>query len=131
MNRFEMSFVAFKQVALVVLGCGNKARRDDQVGIKSAHRTSSHDVFVEASAYAAVGAPRSNAFQAKNMGTTFKKAKLRAFIRRRLKTDAARFESGLFDAGHEQMPAEATRFVVLHAGLFKTAHHLPTPARPT
>ena len=57
MNRFEMSFVAFEQVTLVVVGGGNKARRYNQVRIESAYRTCTHDVFVQPSAHATVGAP--------------------------------------------------------------------------
>jgi hypothetical protein len=63
------------------------------------------------------------------MGTAFEKAELGAFLSRSLEADTASLISRLLHTGHEQLAAEAARFVLLHAGLIKTAHHLPPPAR--
>jgi len=75
-NGFEVRLVAVKQVALVIVGCGNEARWDDQVRVDSANRACSDNVFVETSTDTTVRAPRTNALQAKNMCAALEKAEL-------------------------------------------------------
>ena len=129
-NCLQMRFVALKEMALVLFGDGNEARRNDQVRVESAHRAGSDYVLVEPGTHSAVCAPRSNALQTKNVSAVFEKAELRAFFSGSFKTDAAGFISRLLDTGHEQKPAEAARFVLRNASFVKTAHHFPPPASP-
>ena len=126
---FQVRFVAIKQMALVIVSCRDEAGRNDQVGVETADGTRAHNVLVEADAHATVGAPRSNAFQAKHMRTALEKPKLRAFFGRSFKTDTTSFISRLLNTRQEQKPAEASRLVLLNASLVETAHHLPAPTR--